>query len=669
MIEVRANGNNLELKVGEKITYTKQVSDISDISTSNASATTSLKVPRTPNNTQALTFLGHAGDGSQIPYQRVFSQVLDDGIPLVKSGWLDVTSTDGVNYNINVKDGIIDFFKAIQGLKLGVDIDLSELNHIKNVETVVNSFDNEFYTYLVNDYGGRTILDLGLGTRGFNIDYLVPSASLRYMWQKVFDKIAFTYSGQIFNDENFINAWWTFPKTNSELVSNLIGKYTKEGLQSGFYGFAQTDLGLTLWTEYPEDWTLVEDYVDGWIIPQPQPHSLSRFLINQISSYQFKINFEGDVTYKFSLGAFQRTVTAPAKFIMYKNGQTESSWYVYGGEEATFAFNGNAGDVITFRIVPLSRQEVNEWLIENEEVPVFYPNFEVIGPLGDSINIELEAYQVEYAETDFNNTFKDFGVTDFVKEVMWRFGLVAIPDTENNHVTFYNIDELLDTSRGVYDWSDKYVRRLNERYIIGSYAQNNRFRHKYTQENASYNDGNIPVLNENLDFERAIISSKLYSPEESLVYLQKIGSPSYVAVFPTLVWTAEPKEDEDGNITVSYKGETGRYFWLKKKVENSSAVFASVELGNSEMVEAFNVASTEITTFRDFVPLYHQGHIRMLNDIRIHDLELMATVSDVQTFDFTRLYYFKQEKAYYKVNKITWSEGKVPVAECIRIKI
>lgn len=669
MIELRANGVLLDVKSGEKIKYTKQVADIADVSTVNASATNSFKLPKTPTNVQMMDFLGFAGDGSQIPYQKVVAQVLENGLPIIKSGWLEVKNTD-TNYNVNVKDGIIDFFKAIEGKKLGTDVDLSELNHVKTVQTVIDSFDNEFYTYLVNHYGGKTML-YEFPVIPFNIDYLVPSARIKYLWEKVHSTFGFSFSGSIFENIDYTNAWLTFPKTNSELISLNVANFEVDELPILIGGWVQDVYGHEYVRAFPITWTESEIIEAGWLQTAVTPNRLQSLFITQTSSFQFKLNLSAMTDYKFrnftvpGIG----TKVAPVKVKVFKNGESQSGWEIIGeSDELVLPISAVAGDLISFKIYSLTHQEINTYLISQDENPISEEEFILVGREGiDWSSFSVEVFQVEYAESDFNNTFKDFDIPSFIKEVMWRFALVPIIDNESRHITYYTIDELLDESRGVIDFSDKYSRRINESYTIGNYKQNNWLRHKYNTEDSSFNDGNIPVNNANLYDEETLLTSKTYSPNEQPFNMAYIFN-QLITFMPTLVWETEAQENSDGEVEIKYKGLTGRYYWLKKVVSDQDVIFASEQLGESETASGFNKASTFETTFRDTTPKYHQGHIRLLNDIRVHDIELNLSISDLLNLDFTRLYYFQQESSYYKLNKVTWEENKPAIGEFIRVK-
>jgi len=129
MTELIVNGKKLELPSDTKIKYTKQISDIFNIAKVNASYTNAFNVPKTPENTAVLDCLGLVGSQSKIPYQKTPVTLRENGIDLIKNGWLEVKETSDY-YKINIIDGAIDFFKQIENSYLS-DIDLSKIDHQK----------------------------------------------------------------------------------------------------------------------------------------------------------------------------------------------------------------------------------------------------------------------------------------------------------------------------------------------------------------------------------------------------------------------------------------------------------------------------------------------------------------------------------------------------------
>src|SRR5699024_528956 len=136
-----------------------------DVSTSNANFTNSFTAPRNKQNIRTLEGLSLPSSRSDIPYRRVNSALTLNGIDIVRDGWLQVKEADRNNFKISVLDGNVNFWKAIEGLTLA-DIDLSEADHDKNINSVIDSFSNPYYKYILGDYGGQTSLE----DMRFNID-------------------------------------------------------------------------------------------------------------------------------------------------------------------------------------------------------------------------------------------------------------------------------------------------------------------------------------------------------------------------------------------------------------------------------------------------------------------------------------------------------------------
>src|SRR5690606_2188119 len=202
----------------------------------NASYTNSFKLKKTPTNTQIMQGLGMTGDGSLIPYLKTRADLLENGISIIFNGWLNVKNTND-EYNVSIIDGIIDFFKALDNKKFGEHITLPELQHIKDSATVAASFDNMYYRYLINDYGGKNNFEeIGSGSMFTNIDYLVPAARVKYVWDRIFELLGFTYSGTIFETEEFTNAWITFPKSNSVPIYTQLLELEKNSLEASNWG-------------------------------------------------------------------------------------------------------------------------------------------------------------------------------------------------------------------------------------------------------------------------------------------------------------------------------------------------------------------------------------------------------------------------------------------------
>ena len=672
MVELRINGEITDLPKDVSIKHTFQVHDIADVSSVNASYTNSFKLNKTPTNTQIMQGLGIVGDTSLIPYSKTRADLLENGISIIFNGWLNVKNTNE-EYNVSVIDGIIDFFKALDSKKFGTNITLPELNHQKSVQAIIDSLDSEYYRYLINDYGGlNDVAGGGISEYFTNIDYQIPSANVKYIWDRIFETLGFTYSGTIFENEDFQNAWVTFPKTNSVPTYYPLQEYTKETIEGNSWGNIDGNLELTGWMGLGNFlWDSITVINPGYTSISTTQFRLPENNILQTDNYRFAFSFSAETEYNFAMNQVPISnwkITAPIKMKVYRNGY-EVSEFIADGEDYEFNFALVEGDVISYRMVAMTITELFQWASENgyEDFPLNLPSelFYIKKATGVEFgSLELKIDQVEFEHTDFEDAFKDLTPKEFVKDVMQRFGLTPIPDKYENHITFYTLEETLNLGLAV-DWTDKYRERTNESYTYQSYAQSNIFRHKYTEEEESHSDGILNVFNENLEESNVIVSSKYFAPEEQLERLRIFDKIHFIR--PTLVWTKEINIDEDENITIEYKGNTGRYFWLKSKRVNENILYVSQILGQTQQTNAYNLADTHNTTYADLVPKYYADDQQILNNTRIHEIELNLSAVDVINLDFSIPYYFEQEQSFYKLNKIVYEAGKPSKGEVIKL--
>ncbi len=202
-VQIFVNNKELEMYENEKIKYTFQVNDIMEMKDRQVSFTHSFNIPRTEQNIRIFEGLGIPSDVSTIPYKKVVCQMKIEGFDFIVDGYLQIRETTKEAYKINLFNSIAKFFKSISN-ETFASYDLSELNHIKNLDTIVASHQpNSPYRYLIADYGGDTIIVNETNQSCVNGNYLLPSVSVAYLWNKIFEKHGFWYEGSIFNTSTF----------------------------------------------------------------------------------------------------------------------------------------------------------------------------------------------------------------------------------------------------------------------------------------------------------------------------------------------------------------------------------------------------------------------------------------------------------------------------------
>lgn len=639
MVELRINGQLVELpQKGDEIKITRQISDVFDLSVVANSYTNAFNIPKSQNNTAIMQYLGMPGDNSGIPYSRNEANVKFHGFDVISLGWLNVSETTD-DYKVSVIDGMIDFFKAIEGKTIGVDLDLSNFTHVKTMENIVNSYNNPYYNYIIAGYNGQTRTGAGAFpsfVRAINIDVLVPSFSVR----RLFDLIMSTYG-------------YTWESTElSEFINGLYITYPTPPIYEENEEDIVAELDKGLWVEKPvkigsryvvpsqNSWT-TSDVSEGQLINNWS------YEIGTSSSYKFNLKTQAYAKYQFN-GSIDRPIYVEVA----KNGNSiitieTDPFEIKESEVSVFC---QAGDIITVTHYVLLRVRGGKLLyrIHHKET-------------------HLDIYRIDSGDVTPVTAFNSFKITDFIKELLYRTGLVPIVNNITRRITFVTINSRIDRDTAI-DWTDKYIGRVKENYLKGSYAQKNWFKMKYNTVGDTRNDGVINVNNENIEGEKTLVTSLFYSPDEGLDYvLDTEDVPTYIPIIP--MWQKELSEDENGNPAVSYQPMTDRFYFVRKESKTSPngwALASDVIEGETE-TNTLWFANLENTLLGQLVNTHYSEYAKIFQNFRSHDIELALGLEDILSLDLTKPYYFAQEGSYYILNKVVYQQGKRSIAEAVKI--
>lgn len=633
MVELIINNQKIELPKDTAIKYTKQISDIFDLANVACSYTNSFTFEKTPANTQTMQFLGINGDSSNIPYIKNDALLKVDGFDLISKGWFNVSGTDD-DYQGAIIDGMIDFFKAIENKTIGNDLDLSNFDHEKLLTTVVESFTNEYYQYIIADYGGKTLFEDGI-----NIDYLAPCFSVRKIWELIFSTFGFTcdYTYLSYLDGLYV----TYPKdANENQVNELIatlfrGPYTSQSIIS-VAGVSQPSQFYS-WTS-----SLIDEgsLINNW-----------KFVIPETTSYNFNLTYEMYVKYRRP--QYYNPNVDVSVYIL-KNGteiQSIISTMTEGdnvGTERNMDFNltCDAGDVIE---VLITSPQTAQFRGRNYRCYEWHHN-----------TMTFEISKTDLGLTLLQNEFKDFLIKDFIKEIIWRTGLTPISDKENNILRFIPLDDRVDFDLA-QDYSDCYVERKGEVYVNG-YAQKNVFKLKNNVDTDFTGDGYLYVYNQNLEDQKTIAQSKIYAPDKKiLTEFLGFNTNQYK------IWDKEPKDNGEGGLEINYKGLSGRFYFIRKTDLSGSFKIISEKLEDETVVSTIPVGINTNTLFEEAVYTNYAEYQKIFTNFRAHNISMAMNIDRFLGLDLTKPVFFKQENAFYICNKVDFQEGKQSVGEFIKI--
>lgn len=625
MVTVQLYGTDLYLEVlDSNITYIKTAGDLGEIAKLNSSYSWTMKFPKTPTNTQTLEGLGLVGSGSRSPYEKIYVNLLENGFPIVIKGLLNIQQTSD-EYKIYIQEGYIDFLKDIANKTIGDSIDLSELDHERNYTNILASFDLDLpYAYLIADVNGKYETNI-TGTTNLNTSFMSPYVNIKYIWDKIFQTYGWTYDIGAQALSSIESSWMSYPSDIVLDIANII-----EAVESNVADVPAVKLppeyGETQSFKVPLagyfNFTYIDLLVfDGINLP-----------IKVTGNYQVSYDISAIVRrYDYFQGNYKGT--SPFKTRIYIN---DNPYNDNDSPTGVYQIPLNEGDRLSLGFFVENIKVSPNLLRERAEATITTAN----------LNLQYIDYT---GDVSFTQALIKLKISDFMKEIMIRESFTPFVDSENRVIKFLTLQQRL--SADYDDWSDKYVERKNESYLYQDYAQSNLLKHKYDDEISSYNDGKLNIDNANLAIEKDLYQSFTHSPDNEFGVFSD-SSVNYNV--PRLkMFDVEVTEDEaTGDLIGKYKFIKDRFFIVKSILSDKNIYI------DDFLTEGYPMVSLTNVLFKDIVNTRYDTFMNIANDAKVHDIDLALSLSDIQSLDLTRLKYFKQQAAYYILNRLQYKTGK-----------
>ena len=621
------NDVKIDISPTSPISQTKQVNDLAMLSNRQSNYTNTFKIPINANNTRALNKINIVVNQSNITYQKNVFNLIDSesGVHLIYNGWAIVKKTTKKEYEIYVYDGIIDFYKSIENKSL-TEIGVQGLNHLKNLTNIVSSFANDKpYMYILADYNGKNICAIN-NIGKLNVDYQVPSARVSYIWDRIMLYAGYTYSGNLFETPKFLNLFMTFPKPVPISEPSF---------------FTVTRQSSEINVRYEQI---------------PTPNNGIEY-VQYFNSTIFPSNFNN--IYAEKTGLFIKILTA-GTYRISASGSFDGS----NGTSSVLQYNvRNVANQITQSGSFDVANQFKDLFLNPNDILATYSS--IVGeissirnqPLTGQMNTTLN-YILGY-EASFDEVFIDFKATDFINEVMQRFGLTMYKNKYDKSLEFKFLKDVLN-DENVIDWSDKFSEKLSESYIFGNYAQKNIFAYRYNETNDKHNNGSFDVLNENLKDEAIIVKSLIYSPENKKSSLLNRTSNVYK------IWDKEVKD----NATVEYKDLSGRYYFLRAEPITENISIASESLNTNTNITNYQIENYDRLNFQEVIYDNYLEIGSVVNKAKVFDCEFYLNSLDIERFDFKKLVFVDKLGSNFIVNKIkNFIPNKKTIVELIKVNL
>lgn len=625
--EILIDGEALDTYTNGALKFKMQVNKIASLKDREASYMPSTNIPKTAKNKRLLQGLGIPSDTSMIPYLKPNCQLRIDGFSFVSKGWIGFDEA-GDDYKVKIYSGIVQFFKFIEGKTLGNDLDLSIIDQPKTLANVISSFTNPTYRYMITDYNGKTHYGDGTDTI-VNIDYIVPSVNVAFLWDLIHKTFGFTYSGVVFGSSHFNNLWITYPKPIELPVETKINEIHN---YRDIYWYPTP-------VNNPETW--YRPIIDGAF-----PVGDRALRAPQTGKYRLKMRFDARTLNATFKGIYYTVNQVNIPFTQRQNVQVVGS----GWEE-------------DFKVFELNRTlDLNE----GDVIDFYTSQFWTVNGLGRfELYTDLEFYRIEDTGADFSEELKDFLITDFVKDIYNQFGLTPFTNEQDNNIDYKLITERYATAP-VVDWSSKYIRRKDETYIFDSYAKKNYFRWQYNDKGSDYHDGSLNIPNMNLAEQKDIYRSKMYSPERNLTMF-KLGSLGDVALRVFKMYDKNVK-DVGGETKIEYKSLDKRFHYCRSVILDGTVKIGSETYQESETIDKVVVIDYTGLSWVNILETFYPTMGRILVDSRVHEIELNLHPTDVILLDQSKMVYFEQEQQYYVIDSIEYDGDEVGTGKFIRVK-
>lgn len=605
IVELWLDGVSLDLYQDTDIKHTLQINDIAEVKDRQASYTNSFKLPKTPKNVRTLDGLGIHSSTSNIPYLKPNALLKIDGFDFLTQAWVQITSTDD-EYSVSIYSGIIEFFKIFENKTIGdyLTAELTEINHNKNLTTVINTQNDDTlkYTYLFADFNGRTHRKSNGNV--VNIDYVVPSVLVSYLFEKIHAKAGYTFSGEFLTFDDYINWWISYPKAPEDDGSTVYFDETKTDITFSPPG-AEGSLGFTF-----------------------NNSGANGIKFNAKSVYNFKTIGIAGLTEPIGSGA----------------GSLSYQFYYRKNNGAPVLIPNNWNDKIELDI---------------DDVIDFW--YDIQSDWNGSVSMSVTIKKLE--DVSFAEEYSDLKITDFIKDVYNFFGLTPIVNNVNRSIEYITNKERFKEA-DVVDWSNYLVSIEKETYKFGTYAMNNYFRYKYNDQEESHSDSAIRIENKNLDEEKTIFTSFTYSVEKERLSDFYVNSSLTQKVS---IYKLYEKEPQDGSTELKFKPLSKRYFYLRMNKVNTSVVIGSdiqdLEISNS----VIKFGDFKELNMDDIIGKYYQDFKNVINQSVIWNVTLNVPYPKLLNLDLTKVLYFDQLQQYCFINKISFDDSKT-TAELVRIK-
>lgn len=639
MAELFYNEIQLELAPGTVIAVTRQVFDLSEWTSTQASFTNSVRVPLSAANIAALGISDELGSASEEEYKLGDIRIRENGTDLIPDSIGFIDSVEGDFANIEVYSGIVDIFELIDKLTLH-DLDLSAYDHAWTQANAAASESNTAgYIYAVIQYGANNT-----GANDYDIRYAHPAFYVHTLVTQIATEQGWTLAGNFLSDSFYLSWVLPFSKNKWEHSDRFLNDQGFTYSLAIDFPFTFATLGATYTDSHEE--TVVLDPQSVYTAPNSIILNINlNFVVENFSELELNGN------------------TITAKGAIYKNGTTilASTNITADGSYTASVSSASLGanDTIEFAIL------ITTTIADGSVITATSFDITSANLYTDPVSRDILFGEDIYHE----DVLHKLNQKQFMKAVAAMAGGWWEADRFTKTLTLRQFKEVYDNLPNALDWSNKLVVTKTGNWYLKKdtslgYAQVNNL--VYDQdETVSIDWGNSQITS----------SNELLPPERDLVVLPFAASEQVkVMAAAELIGVSIPFWQSDGaggfeptgnslkqRIGYIYRAGTGSATYTDGT--NTTAVADPPIVKFIEPASANNLGwnnSLKAANWSEF-----QGMID--KPVRI-TIKLNLTTADIHILDHMIPIYLDRARAYFYVNKVSeFVEGESTEVELIKL--
>lgn len=265
----------------------------------------------------------------------------------------------------------------------------------------------------------------------------------------------------------------------------------------------------------------------------------------------------------------------------------------------------------------------------------------------------FDTNQTDLLQKQFSKILPDIDQKQFIKEVLWMFGLMFKKDRNDNHYVFKQMKDVLKDKANAVDYSDKLSYFKSTSFRLGQYAKNNWIRYAESDNGSTDQDGSITVNIENLSGSKDLMKSVFMARTTNTVF-------KYVdcQIFEI------DSENNDLKINTE-KAWIARVNFLadSENFIDENGAFQSYP-GSKPFAQFIDLS------FRRMIYFNYREIREVIEKARVMNIGLKLNPIDVYHFDFLKPIYLEQFGAYFYVNRLkNYRSDRVTEAEVVKIPV